>query len=96
MKLLDYVGFILNYLSKRRVWGGERGVIQVYLISASNSVVARGLVCRNNLYLKLTPVIEPRTSGLRLKATAPYYWDPYYLVLFDYGTHFLNSCLGTF
>ena len=41
MKILDYMGLIINYLIKRGVGGIERNYIWVSLFEAYNSVVAR-------------------------------------------------------
>ena len=35
-KKLDYMALIINYLNKRRLWGGSIGHIWVYIFEASN------------------------------------------------------------
>ena len=42
-KLLDYMGLLVHYFRKRRVWGGSIGIRQVSLLEAYNSVVVRVL-----------------------------------------------------
>ena len=38
--IFDYMGLIVNYLKKKKIWG-SRGVIQIFLFEAYNSVLAR-------------------------------------------------------